>query len=1213
MIRIRRTLGIIVLLTFVLIKIKCVERTSVCPIGFEELRRIDSPYIISHCYRLKGPEKFDDKNENCIKNKYSIDFVRKYNLTKPGQLFWTNYKTLYSGGVFVDTETGDVISKKAKTELDVDRDYCAVWNSETDELISASCNDKFYRYCVVDALATRTQIDHKAIFSSPRSTTLFVIDGVRATWSQAQMLCNARNATLLQKGWRYANVYKYWLKNNTTPLGIFMSINDKLLWSQPEDDVAEVPDTEWSFQDESFSVATSLVALTEGTWHLVNNSSIFYNIICERAIYPVVYKSLLTYPTISVVNDDAFREFNFKIGADCFSDSSIIMEEVFTRPHVQTTRVDIIPTNSTSAQLRMENDGYYWCKDYMVPFDDFPPGAIILGDKYLYVKDVDFIRNLYALKIKFMKQYTYEKLDLFMKIWMKKLSEYLFLYNEYLSRYSHLDVSSTYRIQDVLKAFNNTEKLEQFSENIVYKYCKLKRIYLDRKTALIHIDLLENIRPLVPSYWENIEVVFMRPTYHCKIPSDSHRSLILGESIEYDQCLNYKCVGDYNEGVQLVETKAEDCRRDNWRESYSTQSWRIDVEDEEAVTTVTYDTSTEEDYDSYSNEYTSTETLTTDLTTDFTLWDTVSTDTLPPITTITSESPITVTTVATPPPRPPQQQVDDVLYHLENLLNTSEPIPVTEIGNAFDEVDDLLSLVEEVEIPGNFLTMLDQMGARADLNGSNRLATVRRHVALIITTTEPNNPIRGLRLATRIDEAFKEEAFHLLADRDNETHLEIDSSEAVVYLPESIAISEKRISFVVFRDDRPFLPAPGYHHYSVNSRVLSINVENLTEFDEGEVIEIYLRPTEETIERNQSRSCGYWNFMENGTGIWSQEGCVFVPSREGLLDICRCTHLTHFAEVLVPRHVFSESHESALEYLSIIGCFISLLGLGMIGMTATLFRSWRRDFNNKIWLNLCLAIFLLIISFLIVAFADFGHYNLPCMFTGVMLHYSVICSFCWMLVAAIISYRRLVLVFTRDASHKLLRASAFAYGTPFAIFGILLSIDPLAYAGRFEETMPSGAFCYPSGLALWLAVYVPVAMMLLANCTLFALIVRSVFATKQIQRHGDANEAIRCASVSCLLVFLFGLPWIFGLFANVLVFAYLFTLTATFQGFVLFLFFVIGNKKTRELWMNKLKIKQSRKVPVSSSTGYRGANTVTIEATSSKPRSLAGTDDSRFS
>lgn len=339
------------------------------------------------------------------------------------------------------------------------------------------------------------------------------------------------------------------------------------------------------------------------------------------------------------------------------------------------------------------------------------------------------------------------------------------------------------------------------------------------------------------------------------------------------------------------------------------------------------------------------------------------------------------------------------------------------------------------------------------------------------------------------------------------------------------------------------------------------------------------------------------------------------------MDACQCTHLTHFAEILVPRTVFSELDEMILEILSVIGCCLSIFGLTVVAITAILFRSWRRDFNNKIWLQLCLAVLLLVTCFLITVFVKFRTYTLGCMFLGVLIHYSVLASFCWMLVAAIISYKRLVKVFNRDGSHKLLRASAFAWGVPIAIVGILLASAPSSYQRQFDDINSTSSFCYPSGLSLWLAVYAPIAIMLLANWTLFIIILRSIFGNKRIERHGDTKEAKRCASVSCLLTFLFGLPWIFGLLAQNVVASYLFVLTATFQGFILFIFFVVGNKKTRDLWLNKLKIRQSLRVPVTTSTytnrsigmsapGWR-ANTV--EGKISKPRSLSSSDNSRFS
>lgn len=377
-------------------------------------------------------------------------------------------------------------------------------------------------------------------------------------------------------------------------------------------------------------------------------------------------------------------------------------------------------------------------------------------------------------------------------------------------------------------------------------------------------------------------------------------------------------------------------------------------------------------------------------------------------------------------------------------------------------------------------------------------------------------------------------------------------------------------------------------------------------------------------DQNVSRACAYYHFLSNQSGYWSTEGCTFIKSTvAGTLDTCRCDHLTHFAEILVPRTNFTQTNEDVLEILSIIGCCLSMFGIALIVLTAALFRTWRREFSNKVWLQLCIAIFLLVLCFLIVVFAKFDGYNVPCMLVGIALHYSVLASFCWMLVAAVLSYRRLVLVFTREISHKLLRASAFSWGAPFAVVGILLSVDPHSYAGQFEETASSGSFCYPSGLGLWLAVYAPIAVMLLANWTLFILIVRSVFASRRIQRHGDTNEALRCACVSCLLVFLFGLPWVFGLFAYNVVAAYFFNCTIAFQGFILFFFIVLGNKKTRDLWLNKLKIKQTKKVPVTTSTytnrsvggGWRGPErtSTSMEAKNLKPRSLSSQDDSRFS
>lgn len=70
--------------------------------------------------------------------------------------------------------------------------------------------------------------------------------------------------------------------------------------------------------------------------------------------------------------------------------------------------------------------------------------------------------------------------------------------------------------------------------------------------------------------------------------------------------------------------------------------------------------------------------------------------------------------------------------------------------------------------------------------------------------------------------------------------LSSDNSEAVVNLPQSLSETSRRISFVVFRSNRAFVRHDHKDQYVVNSRVISVNVENFTQMNEGEVNNISL-------------------------------------------------------------------------------------------------------------------------------------------------------------------------------------------------------------------------------------------------------------------------------------------------------------------------------------------------------------------------------------
>uniref|UniRef100_A0A2A4JGD6 G-protein coupled receptors family 2 profile 2 domain-containing protein n=1 Tax=Heliothis virescens TaxID=7102 RepID=A0A2A4JGD6_HELVI len=1223
------------------------KRKVLCPIGFQVAYSNikGEPY----CYRLKGPEKLADKYVGCSGNLYTSKLYNSLNLTKSELVLWTEYKSLYPGGPFIDYSytktTGSLLESTFEVDnpqKGIEEELCVVIDP-VNNYTTTRCDEQFYRYCLVEpygdaeSMSTDGCEDFKGSwrFWAPKATCLSpatAVGGgaVRATWFQSKEICEKRGGTVLYNGWRYSNNPLLHISGSfpVYPLGITY---DPQRHSQIVNENATTPPAEWGLDAniETNGNETSYGVIRNGIWDLVNSSYVFFDVICEKNIelrkVDLIVSADEQNKLILTVSDNVAEDNIY-----CFTDS-----ETFHPTPVKISQDDI-HNKLFSYVLKPIGDGYYWCVHI-----DSMNFLVSESNKALWVREEQSLRYNFAVKLALTKEYTFDNIERLKKIWEKKLKEYIFYSTNYYKINGGLEqIQDPKAFEAILTDFKISHPDLNPKEKDIFYGMKFKKLFLDGKTVILHLQLNPRMQPVQPGTWDGIEIVYMKPVYFCL--ADNHEFV---ESITVS-CQIHSCVGNFNDGVQVVTTIDEGCIMST--ELPALYNHQVTVQmptpgiipsgnpvdklkfddkssdsseegtttpDNTALTTTTNSSLSSSHYSKPTSWFPPTNAPVT--TVEYiNVTETVKTET-PTITT-----PVMTTDVPTTrPPPAPEEQLQQVMDDLESLINNdSVPVLIEDISTAFDQVDELLAENVDLNIPGELLHLLDGIGSRLDLDGSENATTVRDNIALLVTNAQPDQPVKGLKIAAREKDVFTDDAFEIIREDYTTAQLQAEDNEAVVLLPESVSTTSRRISFVAFRNDRAFHSSSD--EFPVNSRVLSVNVENLTQFDDGEYVDIHFTSLSGDPDRNQSRACAFWHFLDNGKGYWSQDGCTFIrATRPGMLDTCRCDHLTHFAEILVPRTVFSEENEKALEIITIVGCCLSMFGLIMIGVTAALFRSWRRDFSNKIWLQLCVSIFILIVCFLVIIFVKFDSYDIPCMLVGVLLHYSVLASFCWMLVAAVISYRRLVLVFTREASHKLLRAAAFAWGAPCGVVGVLLSAAPHSYARRFGELTPTGAFCYPAGLGLWLAVYAPIAAMLLANWTLFALIVRSVFASRRIQRHGDSNEALRCASVSCLLVFLFGLPWVFGLFAFNIVLAYLFAFTATFQGFVLFIFFVVGNKKTRDLWLNKLKIKQTRKIPVTSSTytnrstgpGWRGAAQTSVEAKVSKPRSLASPDDSRFS
>ncbi|XP_055943518.1 adhesion G-protein coupled receptor G2-like [Argiope bruennichi] len=169
--------------------------------------------------------------------------------------------------------------------------------------------------------------------------------------------------------------------------------------------------------------------------------------------------------------------------------------------------------------------------------------------------------------------------------------------------------------------------------------------------------------------------------------------------------------------------------------------------------------------------------------------------------------------------------------------------------------------------------------------------------------------------------------------------------------------------------------------------------------------------------------------------IWSDEGCY-----SKLINItrvhCFCDHLTSFA-VIVDLKVGAETNDFHHEILSIMtysGSCLSIFGLAMVFLTFIVFRKWRAELKHKIIFNLSLALALFLFAFLVGV--EKKHWNNGCMAISILLHFSVLAIFTWMLIEAYFQYLRLVKVIGTYIPRFLQKALLFGWGLSW-LFGFL--------------------------------------------------------------------------------------------------------------------------------------------------------------------------------
>lgn len=372
---------------------------------------------------------------------------------------------------------------------------------------------------------------------------------------------------------------------------------------------------------------------------------------------------------------------------------------------------------------------------------------------------------------------------------------------------------------------------------------------------------------------------------------------------------------------------------------------------------------------------------------------------------------------------------------------------------------------------------------------------------------------------------------------------------------------EIQLSFTIFRDDILFNTEKKVNK-SVKGRIISI-VINDTAFV-GKVFVLF----KNSLNTDSERNCGYWEYgskslVDNIKGRWSLE--EIQQQVNGSYTICEFDHLTHYAILVNDK----TSDELGLDIATIVGTCLSFVGILGICLNAIVDYKWRQIPSSIVIVCFSITIGLQLI---LLYLADILKNYEVCVPIGIALHYTVLSEFCWMLVIAVLQYKRYVQVFYNHMNHLVAKSAIFSWGVPLPIVVTTYVIDPTTH-----KENPN--LCYPSGIMLISFVISPVAVVLLINCIIFVLILKSICIRKTKAYGGKDNESHLQVLLGILLFFLLGISWVLGvavaLDGTMTFVMYLFTLTTSFQGFVIFMYFVLLNDKAKLKrylisWSNKV-------------------------------------------
>ncbi|KAL4233864.1 hypothetical protein ACF0H5_008539 [Mactra antiquata] len=385
------------------------------------------------------------------------------------------------------------------------------------------------------------------------------------------------------------------------------------------------------------------------------------------------------------------------------------------------------------------------------------------------------------------------------------------------------------------------------------------------------------------------------------------------------------------------------------------------------------------------------------------------------------------------------------------------------------------------------------------------------------------------------------------------------NSMDLVRLPCSKRTVSSAYSGVVYRDPSKLFNKHSYNDSTIsmiNAPILSFSLFPISNETLDEPVELIFDIHNKSL---RSPNCSYWSTTDR---IWATDGCWLVSyNKEDNTVTCHCNHLTNFAILMSPSDTKEGEHYEALSTITLVGCIISMICLGVTIFMLGLFWQYVRSPRTIIHLNLSISLFIAFLIFVTVLEATKN--KEVCMAIAALLHFFLLVAFFTMLVEGL-NLAFIVLKPLRDKKPAIPLLIG-AYILAFIVTGVSLG-------AQFSDYIRED-FCWLSGDsgAIWSFIG-PVLLVVASNIIIVIIVMCKMFGTASISKKTNKEKTKIAVRNIIILTPTLGLSWIIGVFAvneNTIVFQYLFAILNSLQGLLIFIVHLVLNNKIRDAIRNR--------------------------------------------